>query len=86
MEEIDKLRIKIDAIDNELLLLIKKRLKLVKKVGLIKSKKSLKVKNLKREKEIFDHLFKTGKKIKLKKGIIKKIWTTLFEIAYKEEK
>jgi len=75
-EKLDKLRKKIDKVDNELLKIIKKRTNLVKKV--IKSKKFKKqIVDKIRIKNVLKNINELSKKKKIDTQLTRKIWTSL---------
>ena len=55
MIELELMRIKIDEIDDKLLVLFKERLEVSKKIGLLKKKHNIKIFDPKREQEIIDN-------------------------------
>ena len=55
MIELELMRIKIDEIDDKLLVLFKERLEVSKKIGLLKKKHSIKIFDPQREQEIIDN-------------------------------
>ena len=54
MIELELMRIKIDEIDDKLLVLFKERLEVSKKIGLLKKKYNIKIFDPQREQEIID--------------------------------
>ena len=54
MIELELMRIKIDEIDDRLLVLFKERLEISKKIGLLKKKNNMKIFDPQREQEIID--------------------------------
>ena len=54
MIELELMRIKIDEIDDKLLVLFKERLEVSKKIGLLKKKHNMKIFDPQREQEIID--------------------------------
>ena len=54
MIELELMRIKIDEIDDKLLVLFKERLEVSKKIGLLKKKHNIKIFDPQREQEIID--------------------------------
>ena len=58
MIELELMRIKIDEIDDKLLVLFKERLEVSKKIGLLKKKHNIKIFDLQREQEIIDNCTK----------------------------
>lgn len=55
MIELELMRIKIDEIDDKLLVLFKERLEVSKKIGLLKKKHNIKIFDPQREQEIVDN-------------------------------
>lgn len=55
MIELELMRIKIDEIDDKLLVLFKERLEVSKKIGLLKKKHNIKIFDSQREQEIIDN-------------------------------
>ena len=55
MIELELMRIKIDEIDDKLLVLFKERLEVSKKIGLLKKKYNIKIFDSQREQEIIDN-------------------------------
>ena len=55
MIELELMRIKIDEIDDKLLVLFKERLEVSKKIGLLKKKHNIKIIDPQREQEIIDN-------------------------------
>ena len=69
-------RKQIDEIDEQIVNLLAKRMKIVEKVGLLKKKKNIPVLDSARWQKV----------IKTKKGFVKKIWEIIHEEALKIEK
>ena len=76
MKNIEDLRKQIDVLDDHIVSLLAKRMKVVKDVGKFKKENNLPPLDNKRWKEI----------IKTKKGFIKKIWEIIHDEALKIEK
>ena len=74
--QLESLRKQIDEIDESIIILLSKRMKIVGKVGLLKKKQNIPVLDSARWKKV----------IKLKKGYIKKIWEIIHHEALKIEK
>ena len=55
MIELELMRIKIDEIDDRLLVLFKERLEISKKIGLLNKKNNMKIFDTQREQEIIDN-------------------------------
>lgn len=63
MEELKKLRERIDRIDEEILKLLNERAKLAKRIGEIKTKKNLPIHVPEREREIFEKILRLNKEV-----------------------
>ncbi|MFA6081376.1 MAG: chorismate mutase [Patescibacteria group bacterium] len=74
--QINILRKQIDEIDNKIVILLAKRMKIVTNIGLLKKKQNI---------LIFD-LVRWKKVIESKKGYIKKIWEIIHKEALEIEK
>lgn len=79
MEKLEKLRKKIDKLDEKLLKLLARRLFLSKKIGEIKKDKNLKIKQIEREKEITKRMLNFGKKFGIKKKFVLSLIRLLLE-------
>jgi chorismate mutase len=75
MDELIKLRKKIDGIDKEISKLLRNRLEIVEKIGKNKTENNIKLKSQKREKEILEQL-----NTEYEKKIFKKIFTESIKI------
>lgn len=75
-DQLMNLRKQIDEIDESIIILLVKRMKIVKKVGLLKKKQNIPVLDSVRWQKI----------IKTKKGYIKKIWEIIHDEALEIEK
>lgn len=73
-------REQIDIIDDEIALLLEKRLEYVREISKIKKNEGKNLKDIKREKEILVRLEKKIKTITPK--AIKSLWKKIFEISY----
>ena len=83
-QQIELIRNELDKIDDEIMVLITKRLKLVKKIGKLKKAVGKNIFDPTRENLIIDRLYKTyGTKIK--KGEIKLIYNILYKISKKRQ-
>ena len=83
MDELKKLRSEIDNIDNEILKLLNKRMKIAKKIGKIKNRENKQIYKPEREKEIIDRLVKISKEDNgiLRDKDIKAIFSEIFAIS-----
>tara|TARA_A100001388_G_scaffold188817_1_gene142014 strand:- start:231 stop:491 length:261 start_codon:yes stop_codon:yes gene_type:complete len=83
-QQIELIRNELDKIDDEIMVLITRRLKLVKKIGKLKKAAGKNVFDPARESLIIDRLYKTyGTKIK--RGEIKLIYNILYKISKKRQ-
>lgn len=80
---IDKIRKKIKLIDEEIILLIAKRMTFAKLLGELKKKKRLPIVNKKLEKKLFEHLEKIAKEVGLDAKFVKKLWKKILEESIK---
>lgn len=81
-----KVRQEIDKLDKQLLKLLKKRSRLVERVGIIKKKHGIPIFNKLRELEIDKKLDKFAKQHGLRKTFLQKIWKTMIDEAKLIEK
>jgi chorismate mutase/prephenate dehydrogenase len=79
---LETLRIDIDACDTELIKILKKRFFVAHKIGKIKAKKGLAVRDTKREKLVIEDRIKRGEKYGLSPKLIKALWGTIFKESY----
>ena len=79
MIELELMRIKIDEIDDKLLVLFKERLEVSKKIGLLKKKYNIKIFDPQREQEIIDNY--TQNVSDDEKKYIEKFLTNLMDIS-----
>lgn len=80
------LRKEIDKIDNSILNLIVKRIKIAKKVAGYKKKNNLKISHPKREKEVLNRLRKEAKKKKINAKLIEIIFKNIISDSKKIQK
>ncbi|AZP36154.1 T-protein [Candidatus Annandia adelgestsuga] len=85
VSEILSLRNKIDIIDKNIINLLSKRLNLVSKVGLIKSKYGIPIHVPKREKSIIKSRFLIADKLKISKKLIKDLMSRIMYESYLKE-
>ena len=86
MEELKALRKEIDQIDTQILELLSKRFRVIKKIGKTKHKLGLKVRDTKREQELLDRITKKAQTLQVEEETVAKIWKSLFKLAYRVEK
>ncbi len=79
---LETLRVEIDACDTELMKILKKRFSVAKKIGKIKAKKGLAVRDVKREKIVIEDRVKRGERYGLSSKLIKALWSSIFKEAY----
>lgn len=86
MKNIQNTRDRIDEVDDQLIRLLKKRTKLVQKIGKYKKLSSLPVKDGNREKKVLKNISQKARLYKLSAGFARKIWRVIFEYSYKVER
>lgn len=84
--DISILRTQIDAIDDALISLIKKRLRAVEAIAEIKKHENKPIKDEKREKEIMTRLKKLAKELKIDQKVIEDIYKILINESTKIQK
>lgn len=77
-EKLQDLRKKIDSIDDQILLLLKERIGLMEKIGLIKKQSNLCIRDDKREKEKLKIIEQKAEKLELPVAFISRLWTAIF--------
>ena len=82
MPKLKEVRDEIDKIDEEILILLNKRMKIVKNIGILKQNENIHVPQ--REKDILNNLFLKNNGI-LKNEDIENIYKNIFEISKKIE-
>ena len=75
-KKLNKIRSKLDELDNSLIKIIKKRTNLVKKVLDLKDRKN-QIVDQKRIKKILNNIYKKSKKKKIDVIVTKRIWTAM---------
>ncbi len=80
-DNLAKLRSDIDALDNELLQLVKRRLEIMKKIGDFKKSGGFEIRDFPREKTVVEALEKKADEQNIPKTIIKKIWHIFFSFS-----
>jgi chorismate mutase len=86
MDKLKRFRKQIDDLDMELLYLIKKRMRIVKKVGLYKKTKKLPVLDKKRWKKVLETRLLKARKSNLNLSFTKKLFELIHNQALKIEK
>ena len=82
MDTIENLRKVIDAIDEQILDLIKSRMDVVAEIGNVKKENHMEVVDEKREEEIYNRLVEKAQEKGVKPEVVKKVWKSLLEISY----
>jgi len=77
-EKLQDLRQRIDRIDDQILLLLKERIGLMEKIGLIKKQSNLSIRDDRREKEKLKIIEQKAEKLELPVGFISRLWTAIF--------
>jgi len=80
-DELEKLRARLDRIDEEILTLFSKRLETVKNIGINKKTKNLPIENFQRFEQALDYRIQVGKKVGLESSLVKQIYTLFHSIA-----
>jgi chorismate mutase len=81
-KQIEKIRQLIDQIDQELLILIRKRLTLTEQIGQIKRENHMDIVDLPREELLFSSLANRCEKLNLNKIFIKNLWRLILNASY----
>ena len=81
--EIDNLRIEIDALDSQIVSLLKQRMKKSKEIGIMKSKFNLELKDFAREQQI---IHKFTENSNLNKEFVKEIYKLIFKESRRIQK
>lgn len=83
MEQIDKLRNRIDGIDRKILKLIEKRADLAKNTGRIKKRNGLKISDSERERKVIENVLSSSN---IDKDFLKKLFRLIIKYCKDEEK
>ncbi len=83
MEQIDKLRNRIDGIDRKILKLIEKRVDLAKNTGRIKKRNGLKISDSERERKVIENVLSSSN---IDKDFLKKLFRLIIKYCKDEEK
>jgi len=81
MEDIRNLRMKIDEVDEQILLALGERTKLCTTIGLIKKKRGLPIKDGDREKELHTRIMKRAASLKLDTNHVEAIYRRIVEMC-----
>lgn len=85
-KKLENLREEIDAIDEEVVKLIDKRMQVVREIGKLKKEKNLQPLDEKRWQEVLEKIIAKAKKLNLPQTLIKKIYNEIHQAALKLEK
>lgn len=83
---LENLRKQLDAIDNELLTLLSKRMTIVTQVGMIKKEKGIPPLDKKRWEEVLSSRTQIGKQLGLSEKFIQNIWDFIHKDALEKER
>ena len=86
MDKIRKYRKEIDAIDGKILLMLKKRFRVVEKIGAAKAMTQTPVRDKKRMKELYRKRLEIAGRYGLPKKLIKKIYKDIVVFSMTQEK
>lgn len=81
MEKITALRQKIDEVDEKILLLLKERIEISKKIGRIKRKQGIPVKDLGREEEKYNQVKEKALKLGLNPEDVMNIYRKIIDMS-----
>jgi chorismate mutase len=82
-KEIKDLRKQIDKIDQEILKILKERIRVTEKIGKIKKSGHADILDAKRESDILESLLTTGNKYGIDEKFIISLWRQIIEYSYK---
>lgn len=83
MEQIGKLRNRIDAIDRKIVKLLEKRVDTARRIGKIKKRNGLEITDLERERDVLENVSLNSK---INKNLVNKIFRSIIEYCKDEEK
>lgn len=86
MENLDKLRIKINRLDEKLINIFAERFKVVKKVGKFKKNRGMPLCDRKRQREVLKVRIKQGKAKGLNASFVKRLYNLIFNEALRLER
>lgn len=81
MEKVSHLRRKIDAIDDEILLLLKDRIEVSKLIGKIKKENAVPIRDLQREAEEYHYVMQRASELGLDVDEVKKIFESIIAMS-----
>ena len=82
IEEIEKLREKIDSLDDQLLQLLKRRLSISEQIGIIKSVNHINIFDSQREELLFSSLEKKCKDLNMDKEFVLNLWRLIINQSH----
>ncbi len=82
IEEIEKLREKIDSLDDQLLQLLKKRLSISEQIGEVKSVNQINIFDSQREEMLFSSLEKKCEDLNMDKKFILNLWRLIIDQSH----
>ena len=82
IEEIEKLREKIDSLDDQLLQLLKKRLSISEQIGEVKSVNQINIFDSQREEMLFSSLEKKSEDLNMDKRFILNLWRLIIDQSH----
>ena len=82
IEEIEKLREKIDSLDDQLLQLLKKRLSISEQIGEVKSVNQINIFDSQREEMLFSSLEKKSEDLNMDKKFILNLWRLIIDQSH----
>ena len=82
-EEIKRLRADIDRFDQEILKLLKQRIRITEKIGKIKKTNSSDILDKQRESEILSKLLAAGENLKIEDDFIISLWRQIIDYSHK---
>lgn len=85
-EKLSDLRMEIDCIDDQILILLKERVECMEKIGNIKKQTCQSIRDDKREREKMEKIEQKAKKLGLPLRLINQLWTALFVQSEEIEK
>ncbi len=82
-EEIKSLRADIDRLDQEILKILKQRIRFTEKIGKIKKTNSSDILDKQRESEILSTLLEAGENLKIEDDFIISLWRQIIDYSHK---
>ena len=80
-EELIKIRNHIDGIDDQILTLLEKRVKLAKRIALVKRKRGIPIRDEQREKELLKRVASQAESLGLNPELTRRIFREIIELA-----